>query len=31
MDRNIEIRMHVAGEVQDREYTLKAILFYAEI
>ncbi len=30
MDRNIEIRMHVQGAVQDREYSLKAILFYAE-
>ena len=31
MDRNIEIRMHVPGAVREREYTLKAILFYAEI
>ncbi len=31
MDRNIEIRMHVPGAVREREYSLKAILFYAEI
>ncbi len=31
MDRNIEIRMHVRGAVREREYSLKAILFYAEI
>ena len=31
MDRNIEIRMHVPGAVREREYFLKAILFYAEI
>jgi len=31
MDRNIEIRMHVRGAVRAREYSLKAILFYAEI
>jgi len=31
IDRNIEIRMHVRGAVREREYSLKAILFYAEI
>jgi hypothetical protein len=30
MDRNIEIRMHVPGAIREREYSLKAILFYAE-
>jgi len=31
MDCNIEIRMHVRGAVREHEYTLKAILFYAEM
>jgi len=31
IDRNIEIRMHVPGAVREREYSLKAILFYAEM
>jgi hypothetical protein len=31
IDRNIEVRMHVRGAVREREYSLKAILFYAEI
>ena len=31
IDRNIEIRMHVPGAIREREYSLKAILFYAEI
>jgi hypothetical protein len=31
MDRNIEIRMHVRGAIREREYFLKAILFYTEI
>lgn len=31
IDRNIEIRMHVRGAVRERKYSLKAILFYAEI
>jgi hypothetical protein len=31
MDRNIEIRMHVPGAIREREYSLKAILFYVEI
>ena len=31
MDRNIEIRMHVPGAGPEREYSLKAILFYADI
>ena len=31
IDRNIEIRMHVPGAVREREYSLKGILFYAEI
>jgi len=31
IDRNIEIRMHVRGAVREVEYSLKAILFYAEI
>lgn len=31
MDRNIEIRMHVRGAVREREYSLKAILFFAEL
>jgi len=30
IDRNIEIRMHVPGAVREVEYSLKAILFYAE-
>jgi hypothetical protein len=30
MDRNIEIRIHVPGAIREREYSLKAILFYAE-
>ncbi len=30
MDRNIEIRMHVPGAIREHEYSLKAILFYAE-
>jgi hypothetical protein len=31
MERNIEIRLHVRGAVREREYSLKAILFYTEI
>jgi hypothetical protein len=31
VDRNIEISMHVPGAVPESEYSLKAILFYAEI